>query len=76
MSRDDERRADDPKSWTERALTARDLRYAVALDRIEDLARSVYKVHEGHISTHYETCYQNHAGCLAARFLHILKEES
>lgn len=76
MSRDDERRADDPKTWTERATTARDLRYAVALDRIDDLTRAVNAVHEGNIGTHYETCYQYHAGCLSARIQHILKEES
>lgn len=70
------RHADDPKSFLEQATSTRDLRPLFALQRIDDLTRAVIEVHEGHVSTHYETCYQYHAGCLAARFLRILKEES
>lgn len=70
------RHADDPKSWTERAMTTRDLRNAVALDRIDDLTRDVGGVWADHIGTHYDGCYRYHVGCLAIHIQHILKEES
>lgn len=29
----------------------------------------VVKTHEGNLSTHYESCWRHHAGCLAVRLI-------
>lgn len=62
MSRDDERRADDPKSFLEQATSTRDLRPLFALQRIDDLTRGIPETHPDH--------------AIAVRIQHILKEES
>ena len=45
------------------------------MKRIKSLVDEVYATHEGYISTHYETCYRYHAGCLASWIKEILEAE-
>ena len=42
---------------------------------IRDIIEEVYQHHAGHISTHYESCWKYHAGCLASLLRGILDEE-
>lgn len=58
------------------ARAEQDTRNRFALTRIEQVTDRVIDAHAGHIGTHYETCWQNHAGCLAVLINDILKEEA
>lgn len=51
----------------EPAVTAKKLR--TRLECAEGIAREVLDFHKGEISTHYDSCWKRHAGCLAALIL-------